>query len=87
MTTPDTKQLLREHLAKLQAEEKILKAPLEVLRAERDSFMQANALVFETDRALAKKIKLAQADPAIDAIEKEISATAQALGGLRMSDS
>lgn len=84
-TTEETKKLLQDNLAALQAERAVHIEPLDAARAARDGFLEANAALFEQERALAREVKRLQADPRLTELDKSISATAQALGGFRMS--
>lgn len=81
----DVMTQLRSTFDALQAHRTDLIAPLEAARAERDTYYQLNIRVFEKATELDNKVAVLQSDPQLNEVEQAISATAKALGGLRMN--
>lgn len=76
---------LRATFDALQAHRAELVAPLEAARAERDDYYRLNIRLFEKGFELDNKVMVLQSDPQLNEVEQAISATAKALGGLRMN--
>lgn len=81
----DVMAQLQSTFSVLQAHREELIAPLEAARAERDDFYRLNIRLFEKATELDNKVKVLQSDPQLNEVEQAISATAKALGGLRMN--
>ena len=82
----DTKALLQQHFNSIQAKLAEYKAPLEQARAARDEFVALNVRTFEERERLDTAIAVLQSDPVLSELEQALSATAKALGGIRMTD-